>query len=241
MPLDKHIFAVYIQQLPKFSINHIVSIKNIGLWERITRVLRLKSGDEVVLFDGTSVVHVILKQETFSQKNIFVGLIAKEKKTIPITPEITLLICLTRKHAFEKIVYTAAALGATQIIPVISQKSPKLWLKEKDYIRLQNILMAGCEQAKNFVLPRLLPARKFENLFFVKEYEQKLISKICIKIFFDPEGKKLSNTIQTLQNGGEKFNILAFFGPEGGFCLNVKISFVVLLLPQFYEQKMQSQ
>lgn len=205
---DKHLFAIYRDNLSLLTKDlqqeESLKFQDKELVQRITQILRLNLGDKLILFD--SQINLELELLEISKKNIS-GKILNIKNNKILQPKITLSLGLLKKNFFEQVLYYAAAMGASIVQPVLSQKVHKNWLKDKE--RLVKIMIAGCEQAKNFVIPELLEPVSLNDFINNKSIKD---SK---KILFDPDGNKLLEILQSLDK--EKKDLTLLFGPESGF------------------------
>ena len=187
--------------------NDKIVMKNSFDVHRIVNVLRLFKGDCLYLFNGQNVVFGEIL--TINKKEVIV--ITKKIKTIakPL-PSITLFQCLTKKSTFEEILYVAASLGVTTIVPVISSKVYKNWFLNANINRLHKILISACEQAKNFLIPKLLTkAITFSEIESYARYN----------ILFDKSGSPLSSFFYDVYKKSNSFESKSFsvvIGPEEG-------------------------
>src|SRR5579862_4891714 len=151
---DGHIFALFsAQNIIQTGTNTIFELRDQDLWTRIVRVLRLNSGECVILFDHNNNVLIELLPVTFERKGIITGYIKNISKNHVLTPEVNLYACLLKKEAFEEVAYVGAQMGVTSITPILSEKIQRKWGDEREIERLGKIMIAACEQSKNFVLP----------------------------------------------------------------------------------------
>ncbi len=207
---DKHIFALYCSNLNTKLIlepNKHHEIIDQALWRRITQILRLKAGEAIMLFDGAREITLELSEQTFSGKNKVAGIIVEAKRSVPLAPAITLMPSLLKREAFETVMYLAAQMGATVVQPIIATKTQRSWQGDKDLQRLKSVMIAACEQAKNFIIPEIklpIPLTSIE----------KHLAPFA-GIYFEDTGKPLMSIAQEIKLQEPK-NISLVFGPEGG-------------------------
>ncbi len=199
---NKHLFALFVEQLP--ALHGTLNFKDADLWNRITRVLRLHTGDHLILFDSKNSLEIILDEATFASKKNIVGEIISSKITEPLFPTLYFYPCITKKTDFEEIIYTATQMGASHIVPVISEKVQRKWGGDKERKRLKKIMIAACEQSKQFALPALEQPIKLPGI---------ALNKNDFGICFDAHGKTFSSFSQQESN---KKNLHVVCGPEGG-------------------------
>lgn len=159
-------------------------------------VLRLKTGDQVILCDGEG-------QETLAT------IIDADKKEVefaletPSTPDrepkkaVTLYCALLKRENFEIVVQKATEIGITKIVPLLTERTVKTGFNRE---RLEKIIQEASEQSGRTILPELGEPLKFSEA----------IETICgpATILFDLSGKK-DIPMSGISN--------IFIGPEGGF------------------------
>lgn len=171
-------------------------------------------------------INVTIKatEKLIQNKRTISGIIEKIEENQSITPSITLFLPILKKEAFEYAIYVAAQMGVTKIVPVITQKSIALRQgatlrqgassSQISAERLENIMIAACEQSKNFVAPKLKNQIEFSQALT-------LAKKHKIKLWFDEHGESVTNLItdlaKHLKNKLDDSEIALTLGPEGGF------------------------
>jgi len=202
--MSKHVFAFYKENISKLIKDNHLELKDKTLWQRLTKVTRLKSGEELILFDDKINIKCSLNKESLSNNLVSVK-ISNQSNNESINPKIILLMPIIKKDQFEYVTYVAAQLGITEIIPIETEKTKKNFLNDKEYDRLKKIMISACEQSKNFVPPKLASFKKLKDL----EIPQSL--KIC----FLEEGPNLHHEL-----GKKVQNITLILGAEGGLTKN---------------------
>jgi 16S rRNA (uracil1498-N3)-methyltransferase len=204
MQTNKHVFALSTAAQIAFKENSMSCIRDEDLWERITKILRLKAGEDVIIFNTSTALTLTLKPETFTTKNSVYGLIKENKAITPLQPNITLLQGIPKKSDFEDIIYNATQLGVATIVPVRTNKAVDLAFSPKELERFSNIMIAACEQAKQFCIPTLTAPISFE---------QGMTLSAETKILFDSNGTNCQERLRQLEKAT---HIAVLFGPEGG-------------------------
>jgi 16S rRNA (uracil1498-N3)-methyltransferase len=223
---EKHLFALFYKNLSSYVSGHIsggngfsIEFRDEDLWHRLTKVLRIRAGQEIVFFDEHINTPVVILEQTFTKKNsIFIN-VGTIQKNQPLKPNITLMPCILKKDAFEDIIYASAQMGANKIIPILSDKVQREWGEKKERERLFNIMVAACEQSKNFFLPEICEPVKIQDIckqFVLRSSD----SQTSLKIYFDPSGANFVDLLEKIKsasvNGANELEISLFFGPEGG-------------------------
>lgn len=204
---NKHLFAVFTPHALTVSTNNLLIIKDDFLFMRFTKVLRLRANDRVILFNGEMHVLATLGDDYAASKNCLKLSVVESHQTVLLEPKITLLQAMPKKPVFETIIYNAAQLGVDTIIPVQSEKSHELAFSPKEVERFSNIMIAACEQAKQFKIPKIMPPQKLIQGLDLQ-------AAACSKILFDSTGKPFQDCL-TLVKQSNKIAVL--FGSEGGF------------------------
>ena len=207
---ESHLFAIYIENLSQLQKGKELEIVDKALHQRLSRILRLKSGEQVTFFDKNINIQAVFLDETYaSKKSIFVKVL-NSKKNKALFPEIVFCPSILKKSSFEHVIYIAAQMGANSILPIMAEKSVKSFWSQKEKERLDKIIISACEQAKNFNLPELRDPIKLQD--FIKNCGTKKAGKI----FFDPEGGSLFDLLKKV-NEKKVEKLFLLIGPEGGF------------------------
>lgn len=166
-------------------------------------VLRLKTGDQVVLADGKeneAVVEIKHLNKNFAELEI--AAVTKNEKE-PAT-EVYLYCAILKKENFELVVQKATEAGVAEIIPIITQHIVKLNLNRD---RLHKIAKEAAEQSGRAIVPMIHKTLTYEEAI-------KHAKEFGVPFFFQP-GSPLFDPAR-FRNSGEK-NAAVFIGPEGGW------------------------
>jgi len=202
--LEKHIFSLFSsQQFGYLKTAENFSLNNDELYRRLYKILRLGPGQEVILFDGKQQATIVLSQS--NKKGLVEGYIKNLLATKTLYPRIDLYIGLTKKDAFKEIVYFAAQMGVSSIIPLLTEKTQRSWGNDKEKEKLEKIMLSACEQAKQFIIPSLSSPISMC---------QALKNTNGITLFFEAHGKPLLPFIQKKTDVLQSLSL--FIGCEGG-------------------------
>jgi 16S rRNA (uracil1498-N3)-methyltransferase len=166
----------------------------------LKNVLRLKVGDKFRIFNGECgefTAQII----DITKSNLSINLIASLRK--PITEPVLILgLCIIKNDRMLDAINMAVQLGATGIIPVISERSQ---FRTINIDRLQKCIIEATEQSERLNTPYLGPLTSLNN------YNN-----------LDLEMIIYANENELAENSMTKFNLLAnklslIIGPEGGF------------------------
>ncbi len=176
----------------------------------IQRVLRLKEGDEISIFDGTgkeykgiiieekpSLISVRIKDQFFSMRES------------PL--EITLAQSLLKFEKMDLIIQKATELGVKGIIPFFSSRSIPILEKSKGlkrYHRWERIAIEASKQCGRGFIPRISAIKDFSEVILIPNNESLRL------ILWEREGEGLKDLFKTLR---EVKKVFFMVGPEGGF------------------------
>jgi 16S rRNA (uracil1498-N3)-methyltransferase len=209
----KHTFALFVGDIAIIIDAKTLIIRDKILLQRILRILRLAVGDSCVLFNRIYVWKCIV--QTVSMRGVVMQVV--ETTTIqPLQPKISWGVPLLEPADFEEAIYTLTAMGAFSLQPLITQKSHRQQLSPKELQRLERIMIAAAEQAKQYALPRLNPVTTLP--LWLKQ--QTDIAGPYL--FFDPQGIPCLQAITKVQSLPHE-HIICLVGPEGDLTLQEKV------------------
>ena len=187
------------------------------LVHHIRTVLRIGPGAKITLFDGTGREYPC--EIISSTPNKVVAKILEQ--TFPKTESkllITLCQAILKEQAFDRVLTSATELGATKIIPVLSNRVVvKIVAKEidKKMFRWEKIVQEAAGQSGRVVPPSITYPMAFADLlkekFSIEGEGGSEASKFLLW-----EKAKAGETKLLLKNAQAQ-NVTILIGPEGGF------------------------
>ncbi len=223
-------------RLHRFHIDELVgdrtelTIHSPELVNQLRHVLRLKVGEEAILFDGSgSDYKVVINRFIGTDQAVFDVRESMRSRFMP-TRKTYLFAAVIKKDNFEFIVEKATELGVTDIIPIIADHSEKKALNRE---RLIKISIEASEQSGRGDVPKIYPIISLKEAIeaikrgfgSVEKTGEKILnpkSEIRDKsearnsnvkiIAFHTEGEYLSRS-----DLNESDPIAIFIGPEGGW------------------------
>lgn len=175
----------------------------------IRRVLRLRVGDRMVVFDGSGREYEgILVEEGPSSVVVKVENILSPPKESPLA--ITLAQSLLKGEKMETLIQKATELGVKEIVPFFSSRSVPLLDKSKSlrrYHRWEKIAIEASKQCGRMVIPKIGPLQDYSEML------QKASSETLRLILWEREGGALKGILKELK---ERQTIFFIVGPEGG-------------------------
>lgn len=203
---NAHTFALY---LPDISGKESLQINDRDLVHRISRVLRLQSGERLIFFNNQ--YHVDAQIIEVTNRSITVKL-NERKKNDKRVPHVTFLLPLLKREALAHAVYGLVEVGVSSIQLVTTQKTQRAWAGSKEAERLERIIIAAAEQSKNFAFPTLHAPISIEQALDALAVSSK-------KYFCDPDGIQISQLVDRAEPVDP---IVLAIGPEGDLTLDEK-------------------
>jgi len=178
----------------------------------IARVLRLRAGDPLVLFDGRGGEYEA-QIEAVERRGVRVRIGAHRpiERESPIA--VTLLQCLVRTERMDLIVQKATELGVAAIVPVQSRHSVvrlEEGARERRRQHWLGVATAACEQCGRNRLPELRAALPFEAACALACPAEREPARLVL----EPAGEQPLAT--ALARLGAPSAVSLLVGPEGG-------------------------
>lgn len=185
-------------------LHHIVALHEDAAGH-ISRVLRMKEGQEVLLFDGSGAQFPAEITEV-NKKQVLVKVTQREENSSESPLDLHLGQVISRGEKMEFTIQKSVELGVNTITPLISERcGVKLDEKrfEKKLAQWQKIAISACEQCGRNIIPEIRPIMSLEA-WCAEEYDG-------LKLNLHPRAKY---SINTLPAPVSKVRLL--IGPEGG-------------------------
>jgi len=211
----------------------IVTINSAELVNQVRRVFRLKSGDEIILFNGT---HFDYRGKIANYSNhdkidadhsmvVQIDTATPSRSRFMPARKIFLYAAVVKKDTFEWIVEKATELGVTDIIPVIAERSEKKNLNEE---RLNKIAIEASEQSGRGDVPVIHSIISLkDSIEKTKADESEISGRPAGRIGGDSKRRSKESKVIAFHTEGEMFHkdpvggndksVAVFIGPEGGW------------------------
>jgi len=178
--------------------------------KHIRKVLRLREGDGITVFDGLGKeFEGTIVEEGLSSVVIRVENVCSSKGDSPV--EVTLAQSLLKGEKMDYLVQKATELGVQVIVPFLSSRSVPLLDKsgrQKRHHRWERIAIEASKQCGRVVVP------KIESLQDYSDMLQRSSPGTLRLILWEREGKRLKEILKISKEGRRVFFVV---GPEGGF------------------------
>lgn len=204
---------IYEREMP-LEIDSELTLSEYGAGH-VSRVLRLKVGDKIRLFNGLG--HEFFATLTAVGKKTEAKIVEKIDASCESPIYTELLQVISRGDRMEYTIQKAVELGINRIVPLTSERcgvkldGERALKKVESY---QKIAIAACEQCGRNVVPEVAPIMSFDECLRMLEAEKKDNPEAAASILnltLDPR----SNTKITALSEATKYRLLV--GPEGGF------------------------
>jgi 16S rRNA (uracil1498-N3)-methyltransferase len=179
------------------------TVSDAGLVNQLKNVFRLATGDAVILCDGRGQeAQAVI--EGFGKATVDFAI--EEVRTVSTESpvEVTLYCAVLKRENFEWVAEKAVEGGVTALVPVLSERTVKLGLRED---RLVKIMREAAEQSGRGALPQLVRTMTFkEALSDAARQDLNVIFEI---------GQPLFSQSAITASGAKRVGV--FVGPEGGW------------------------
>ena len=184
---------------------------------KISRVLRLKENDQIVLLDGAGIIYNAQIVSFFSRA-IQCRLLSR--KTANTDPELKITVAqsLLKGPKFDYVLQKCTEIGAIEFIPVITSRT--IVRVEEDGVgrdvdrrinRYQKIVQDAAEQSERGSVPVV------KDLVTIEELCKSNLSSYDLKLICSERSQinGIKEVLNSLQTKIQK--VLMLIGPEGGF------------------------
>jgi 16S rRNA (uracil1498-N3)-methyltransferase len=173
----------------------------------ITRVLRLRSGEALIVFDGTG-GEFSARVTEFRKDSVIVAV--EEHRTLERESPLSLTLAqgISRGERMDWIIQKATELGAARIVPVFTKRSVVRLDEKQAERKLQHwraIAVAACEQCGRNRVPELPAPVEFFDMVAAPE------TPGHTRVLLSPSGDLRIDDLEDVGQG-----ICVLIGPEGG-------------------------
>ena len=213
--MEKHLFSLFtykpLPSIDRLGVGQRLILLDPDLWHRVVHVLRLDAGEQCWVFDES--LCVLIELDAFTKKGVVQTIIRDSKTITPLKPDITLYQGLLRREAMESVAYFAAQMGVTRLIPLVTEKVQRShWGGAREIERLKKIMIAACEQSKQYAIPEISEPMEFAQLSAVVQEAVTAKSKI---FYCESDGQPFIELLRDV-NATAYQSISIVIGPEGG-------------------------
>ncbi|MCM1287977.1 MAG: 16S rRNA (uracil(1498)-N(3))-methyltransferase [Clostridium sp.] len=178
----------------------------------IKNVLRLKTGDEIIVGDGSGTDYTC-RIEGIEQDRVTAVICDVTRNAAELETKIILFQGMPKSDKLELIIQKTVELGVSEIVPVITKRTVVRIEKNKEEKKLERynaIAASAAKQSGRGVIPRVMPFMSFqEALSYAKNLD------MCIMPYENAKGMEYARRVIKDIKGKKTLGI--FIGPEGGF------------------------
>lgn len=177
--------------------------------KQITKVLRLKKGDQIVVLDGMGNEYLVALDQMIWD-NVSGKILSKKINLSEPKTQITLYQALTPREKFETVLQKGTEIGVSSFVPTETKRSLlKVNDAKKEKLeRWQRIVQEASEQSERGIIPAVKEPIRFQ------EAVKLALEEGIVLIAWENEEK---NTLAKVLSGISAHKISIFIGPEGGF------------------------
>lgn len=179
--------------------------------QHISRVLRLKEGDKIVLCDQSGIDYNV-SIENISKNTIRTTIIDKEQSKGEPSIEVVLYQGIPKSTKMDLIIQKCTEMGITRIVPVFTARTVVRLESEKDEIkkvaRWTKIAEEAAKQSARGIVPQIDMPMNLERA--LKDSKQ-------LDVVLIPYEWEKDMSVRTALQGKTPQTVGYFVGPEGGF------------------------
>lgn len=160
----------------------------------VSRVLRLKAGDKIRLFDGHGHEFMAVLEQTGKKTIAHIEEPIEQNTESPL--QIELLQVVSRGDRMDFTIQKATELGVTSIVPLLSERCGVKLDEQRGSKKLesyQKIAIAACEQCGRNVVPEIKPLQSLTD--YLKLHQNKLSAKTLNLVQQSAAANALDSTV----------------------------------------------
>ncbi len=147
---QKHTFALYYPA--SFDRVGQLIVTDAPVVHRISRVLRLRVGESLQLFNDVCQVTAIVEEVDERRVRLRLG---EATQLVALSPAITVLLAVLKHGALEDAISSLTQCGVQYIRLYTSDRVQRAWGGVKEHERMMRVMIAAAEQSKQLILPIL--------------------------------------------------------------------------------------
>ena len=193
--------------IEKTDINENIATISGEEAQHISRVLRMKKGDEVTLCDGEGMFYEAVLSD-FSDKTVMAEITSSRRAETEPQVQVTIFQGVPKNPKLETIIQKLTEIGAVRLVPVDTKRCVAKLDKENKVERLRKIAREAAKQSKRGVVPEVLSPVSFKEAV-------KMAAEADLAIIPYEEEREMS--LKKALSGKTPKTVSVMIGPEGGF------------------------
>ena len=175
--------------------------------QHISRVLRMKKGDEVTLCDGEGSFYEAILTD-FSEKSVTAQITSSRRAETESRVQLTVFQGVPKNPKLETIVQKATEIGVVRIVPVDTSRAVAKLDKSAKVERLRKIAREAAKQSKRGIVPKVTESVSFKEAV-------RMASQADLAII--PYEEETEVSLKKALSGKSPSTVAIMIGPEGGF------------------------
>ena len=184
---------------------HVIKLMEAD-FEYLTKVMRQKVADEILLFNGID--GEFLGHITQIEKKFLLVVLKQKISQLKKVPNITLAFALIKNVRIDFLAAKATELGVASFQPILTQHTIVDKINPE---RFRANIKEACEQCERNDFPQILDVKKLDKFL----NEATISEKILILCDESGQGSKASEVLPAI--GFTDKEVVILIGPEGGF------------------------
>lgn len=181
-----------------------------ALAHQIRRVLRLRTGERVRVFDGTGVEHTV-RLEVLSDREALGVIESSDWPRTEARLRVTLVQALLPRERFELALQKGTEVGVARFVPLLTERTiPAATLGEGRLERWRRIVVEAAEQSGRVVVPELTEPRT------LGETLREAATQPCLLAWEREQDRSIHQALSELMPA-QPSHLTLVIGPEGGF------------------------
>lgn len=175
--------------------------------QHISRVLRMKKGDEVTLCDGEGSFYEAVLSD-FSDKTVTADILSSRRAETEPEVKLTIFQGVPKNPKLETIVQKATEIGVVRIVPMDTVRAVAKLDKASKVDRLRKIAREAAKQSKRGIVPEVTDCMSFKDAV-------KMAAEADLAII--PYEEETEVSLKKALTGKAPVTVSVMIGPEGGF------------------------
>jgi len=179
---------------------------------QIRNVLRMKSGDHVIVLDNTGCEYTVILTKV-GRQDIVGEVISRQQVQAEPNTQITLYQSLLAREKFEWVLQKCTEVGVASFVPIVTERSivrRQNAITPRKLSRWKDIITEAAEQSGRGRIPQIEDPDNFADAVCrLGDFDRCLIGTL------ETNGVSIKEVLQF--GSDEPVTVALFIGPEGGF------------------------
>lgn len=179
--------------------------------QHLARVLRLRAGDEIAIFDGRG-REALARIRSVTSRRVSVGVVEARAAAPEPRVALTLAQALLKSDKMDRVIRDAVMLGVAAVQPFVSRRTDvpmSAVRKGGRQDRWDRTVIASVKQCGRAVVPPVHPTHELADLLKATSHSTRLM-------LVEPDAARCVADLTTLE-GQHPSDAIVFVGPEGGW------------------------